>query len=132
MVEMPMTEHTVTKYVIIVPRGDRYKYVGRGYNPKNDNGYTIKLNGAMMFDTMENAIKTMDWFGIEGSIGEVKRHTELVQVLRGTAQELAGGNIEISDEQMQRMVAMYRHDEDSNVAINDTLESVVCRVLGRN
>ena len=84
MVEMPMTEHTVTKYVIVVPRGDRYKYVGRGYNPKNDNGYTIKLNGAMMFDTMENAIKTMDWFGIEGSIGEVKRHTELVQVLRGS------------------------------------------------
>lgn len=37
-----------------------------------------------MFDTMENAIKTMDWFGIEGSIGEVKRHTELVQVLRGS------------------------------------------------
>ena len=61
-----------------------HKYVGRGYNPKNDNGYTIKLNGAMMFDTMENAIKTMDWFGIEGSIGEVKRHTELVQVLRGS------------------------------------------------
>ena len=84
MVKMPMTEHTVTKYVIIVPRGNRYKYVGRGYNPKNDNGYTIKLNGAMMFDTMENAIKTMDWFGIEGSIGEVKRHTELVQVLRGS------------------------------------------------
>ena len=52
--------------------------------------------------------------------------------LSATAQELAGGNIEISDEQMQRMMAMYRHDEDSNVAMNDTLESVVCRVLGRN
>lgn len=56
----------------------------------------------------------------------------LEEDLNATAQELAGGNIEISDEQMQRMVAMYRHDEDSNVAMNDTLESVVCRVLGRN
>ena len=52
--------------------------------------------------------------------------------MNATAQELAGGNIEISDEQMQRMVEMYRHDEDSNVAMNDTLENVVCRVLGRN
>ena len=52
--------------------------------------------------------------------------------MNATAQELAGGNIEISDEQMQRMMAMYRHDEDSNVAMNDTLESVVRRVLGRN
>lgn len=30
------------------------------------------------------------------------------------------------------LLEMYRHDEDSNVAMNDTLESVVRRALGRN
>ena len=69
---------------------------------------------------------------VEDIIYHRKDDAYLEEDLNATAQELAGGNIEISDEQMQRMVAMYRHDEDSNVAMNDTLESVVCRVLGRN
>lgn len=44
---------------------------------------------------------------------------------------LFGTDIEITDEQMQQMVSMYRHNEDCNVAINDTLEDTVKRALKR-
>lgn len=66
---------------------------------------------------------------IENIIYRRKDDAYLEEDLNVTAQNLKGSNIEISDEQMQRMVAMYRHYEDSNVAMNDTLESVVCSVL---
>ena len=55
--EMIRTEHTTEKYVIIAPRGGRLKYVGRAYNPKHDWGYSVKINGAMMFNTSDAARK---------------------------------------------------------------------------
>ena len=55
----------------------------------------------------------------------------LEEDLNATAQSLFGTDIEITDEQMQQMVLMYRHDEDCNIAINDTLENTVRRALKR-
>lgn len=86
----------------------------------------------IQFDECGNIVGLELPHWVEDIIYRRKDDAYLEEDLNATAQELAGGNIEISDEQMQRMVAMYRHDEDSNVAMNDTLESVVCRVLGRN
>lgn len=79
--EMLRTEATVTKYVIIAPRDGRLKYVGRGYNPKRGNGYSVKINGAMVFETPEVARKVMEHFGLQGAIGKIKKHTELVEVM---------------------------------------------------
>ena len=91
-----------------------------------------RMRWKIQFDESGNiaGLELPHW--VEDIIYRRKDDAYLKEDLNATAQELAGGNIEISDEQMQRMVAMYRHDEDSNVAMNDTLESVVCRVLGRN
>lgn len=75
------TEVTTTKYVIIAARGGKMKYVGRNYSPKMDYGYTVKLNGAMMFDTEELARRRMDWLGVNGMIGKVQKHLELVEVI---------------------------------------------------
>lgn len=86
----------------------------------------------IQFDECGNIVGLELPHWVEDIIYRRKDDAYLEEDLNATAQELAGGNIEISDEQMQRMVAMYRHDEDSNVAMNDTLESVVRRVLGRN
>lgn len=79
--EMLRTEATVTKYVIIAPRDGRLKYVGRGYNPKSDYGYSVKINGAMVFETSEAARKAMEYFGLQGSIGKIEKHMELVEVM---------------------------------------------------
>ena len=86
----------------------------------------------IQFDECGNIVGLELPHWVEDIIYRRKDDAYLEEDLNATAQELAGGNIEISDEQMQRMMAMYRHDEDSNVAMNDTLESVVRRVLGRN
>lgn len=86
----------------------------------------------IQFDESGNIVGLELPHWVEDIIYRRKDDAYLEEDLNATAQELAGGNIEISDGQMQKMVAMYRHDEDSNVAMNDTLESVVCRVLGRN
>lgn len=78
---MLRTEANITKYVIIAPRDGRVKYIGRGYNPGKDYGYTVKINGAMMFDSEEVARRTMEWFGVNGMIGKVQKHLELVEVI---------------------------------------------------
>lgn len=79
--EMIRTEHTTEKYVIIASRDGRLKYVGRAYSPKYDKGYSVKINGAMMFNTSDAARKAMENFGIDGSIGKIKKHLELVEVI---------------------------------------------------
>lgn len=78
--EMIRTEATVLKYVIIAPRDGRLKYVGRWYNPKTDYGYSVKINGAMMFDKPEAAMRAMERFGINGTIGKIQKHFELLEV----------------------------------------------------
>ena len=50
--------------------------------------------------------------------------------LTSMAQNLYGDR-EITEEQMQRMVDLYWHDKDCNVPMNDTLENVVEKVLGK-
>lgn len=79
--EMIRTEHMTEKYVIIAPKDGRMKYVGRGYNPKHDWGYSIKINGAMMFNTSDAARKAMENFGIYGSVGKITKRLELVEVI---------------------------------------------------
>lgn len=79
--EMMRTEATITKYVIIAMRDGRLKYVGRWYNPKKDYGYSVKINGAMTFDTPEAARKTMERFGLNGSVGKIQKRIELVEVM---------------------------------------------------
>lgn len=81
MVEMLRTEATVTKYVIIAPRDGRLKYVGRGYSPKHDYGYTLKINRAIVYNTPDAARNAMKHFGLHGSIGKIEKHTELVEVM---------------------------------------------------
>lgn len=78
---MIRTEAIVTKYVIIAPRDGRLKYVGLRYSPKKDYGYSVKINGAMTFDTAESARRAMENFGLEGSIGKIQKHLELVEIL---------------------------------------------------
>lgn len=75
------TEADTIKYVIIAPRGEKFKYVGRRYNPKDDYGYSVKLNGAMMFNTSEAARMFMDKFGIAGKVGVVEKYARLVEVM---------------------------------------------------
>lgn len=79
--EMIRTEHTTEKYVIIAPKDGRLKYVGRAYNPKDNRGYSVKLNGAMMFNTSDAARKAMENFGIDGNIGKITKRLELVEVI---------------------------------------------------
>ena len=71
------TEAKSIKYVITAQRGITIKYVGRGYNHKNDYGYTIKLNGAMMFDKPELAERFMEMSGIQGVIRKVEKSMKL-------------------------------------------------------
>lgn len=75
------TEATITKYVIIVMRDRQLKYVGRKYNPRQNYGYSVKINRAMVFETPEDARRAMEKFGLNGSIGKVKKHLELVEVM---------------------------------------------------
>ena len=85
----------------------------------------------IQFDECGNIVGLEFPHWVEDIIYRRKDDAYLEEDLNATAQNLKGSNIEISDEQMQKMIAMYRHDEDCNVAMNDTLENVVCCVLGR-
>lgn len=75
------TEADTVKYVIVVPRGGKSKYVGMRYNPKDDYGYSVKLNGAMMFNTPEAAKRFMEKFGMDGKVGVVEKYARLVEVM---------------------------------------------------
>lgn len=79
--ELIRTEHLTEKYVIIASKNGQMKYVGRGYNPKHDWGYSVKINGAMMFNTQDAARNAMINFGIHGNIGKIKKRLELVEVI---------------------------------------------------
>lgn len=79
--EMLRTESTSECYVIIAKRDGRLKYIGRRYNPGKDEGYSVKINGAMQFDSPEAARKTMERFDIDGQIGKVQKRYELTEVL---------------------------------------------------
>lgn len=79
--EMLRAEATVTKYVIIVPRDGRLKYVSRQYNPRKDYGYSVKINNAMLFEKPEDARKAMENFRLNGHIGKIEKCTELVEVM---------------------------------------------------
>ena len=92
----------------------------------------MQIARRMQFDESGNIVGLELPHWIEDIIYRRKDDAYLEEDLNATAQNLKGSDIEISEEHMQRMVAMYRHDEDSNVAMNDTLESVVCSVLGRD
>lgn len=74
-------EMTTEKYVIIVLRNGERKYFGRSYNSKLDSGYTIKLNGAMMFNTPDAAYKTMEFFGLTGSVAKIEKRLKLMEVV---------------------------------------------------
>lgn len=75
------TEASTEQYAIIVPRDGRLKYVGRWYKPRKDYGYTIKVNEAMTFNTLEAVRKAMENFGLHGSVGKIRKHIELVEVM---------------------------------------------------
>ena len=68
-----------------------------------------------------------DW--IEDIIYRRKSDTYLKEDLQRTVANLKD-DVEISDDQMQKMVEIYRHNEDSNAAMNDTLADTVYCVLG--
>ena len=67
---------------------------------------------------------------VEDIIYRKKADGYLMDDLTSMAQNLYGDR-EITEEQMQRMVELYWHDEDCNVPMNDTLERVVKNVLGK-
>lgn len=77
--EMMRTEATGFKYVIIVVREGREKYVGKNYNPRMCYGCTVKINDAMRFHRPEDAQKAMERYGLEGRIGKIKIQIELVE-----------------------------------------------------
>ena len=91
--------------------------------------YCKSLN--IKFDECGNIVSLELPHWIEDIIYKRKDDAYLEKDLNATAQSLFGTDIEITDEQMQQMVLMYRHNEDCNVAINDTLEDTVRRVLKR-
>lgn len=68
---------------------------------------------------------------VEDIIYRRKDEAYLEEDLSAMAQNIYGPDVEISDEKMWKMITMYRHDEDSNVAMNDTLEMVVRMILGK-
>lgn len=68
---------------------------------------------------------------VEDIIYHRKDEAYLEEDLSTMAQNIYGPDVEISDEKMWKMITMYRHDEDSNVAMNDTLEMVVRMILGK-
>lgn len=74
-------EMTTEKYVIIVWRNGERKYLGRRYSPKHDTGCTVKLNGAMMFNTPEAAYKAMEFFGLSGSVAKVEKRLRITEVM---------------------------------------------------
>lgn len=76
--EMMRTESACFKYVIIVFRDGRERYVSKYYNPKMC-GCTVKINEAMRYDRPENAQKAMDRYGFKGRIGKIKIQVELVE-----------------------------------------------------
>ena len=80
-IELIRTEHTAEKYVVIAPKDGRLKYVGRGYNPKHDWGYSVKINRAIMFNTPDAARNAMKNWGINGNVGKIEKHLELVEVI---------------------------------------------------
>lgn len=77
--EMIRTEAEVVKYVIITTRDGQLKYVGRWYNPKTDYGYSVKIDRAMMFNNPEAAARAMVRFGINGTIGKIQKHFQLLE-----------------------------------------------------
>lgn len=68
---------------------------------------------------------------VEDIIYRRKDEAYLEEDLSAMAQNIYGPDVEISDEKMWKMITMYRHDEDSNVAMNDTLEMTVRMILGK-
>lgn len=68
---------------------------------------------------------------VEDIIYRRKDEAYLEEDLNAMAQNIYGPDVEISDEKMWKMITMYRHDEDSNVAMNDTLEMTVRMILGK-
>ncbi len=79
--EYMRTKASIEKFVIIAMRDGREKYVGRKYNFKQDNGYTVKINEAMMFDKEILAERKMADLGIRGRICRVIKSFELKEVL---------------------------------------------------
>lgn len=79
--EYMRTKASIEKFVIIAMRDGREKYVGRKYNFKHDNGYTVKINEAMMFDKEILAERKMVDLGIRGRVSRVIKSFELKEVL---------------------------------------------------
>ena len=79
--EYMRTKASIEKFVIIAMRVGRKKYVGRKYSFKRDDGYTVKINEAMMFDKEILAERRMADLGIRGQIGRVIKSFELKEVL---------------------------------------------------
>lgn len=67
---------------------------------------------------------------VEDIIYRKKADGYLMDDLTSMVQNLYGDR-EITEEQMHKMVELYWHDEDCNVPMNDTLEKVVEKVLGK-
>ena len=78
--ELLRKEHITEKYVIVAPKDGRLKYLSRGYFRKHDFDYTIKLNGAMQYDTKELAEKALERTGIDGMVAKIRKTIELVEV----------------------------------------------------
>lgn len=79
--EYMRTRASIEKFVIIAMRDGREKYVGRKYSFKQDNGYTVKINEAMMFDKEILAERKMVDLGIRGRVGRVIKSFELKEVI---------------------------------------------------
>lgn len=67
---------------------------------------------------------------VEDIIYRKKADGYLMDDLTSMVQNLYGDR-ELTEEQMHKMVELYWHDEDCNVPMNDTLEKVVEKVLGK-
>ena len=78
--EYMRTKASIEKFVIIAIRDGRKKYVGRKYNFKQDHGYTVKINEAMMFDKEILAERKMAELRIKGQIGRVIKSFELKEM----------------------------------------------------
>lgn len=82
----------------------------------------------IQFDESGNIVdlKLPNW--VEDIIYRRKEDAYLKEDLIATAHDL-NGDIEISEEQIKKMIAMYHHDEDCNISKNDTLEHVVRSII---
>lgn len=66
---------------------------------------------------------------IEEIIYRRREDEYLSEDLKRAAKDMYGDNVEISDEQLSKMIMLYHHDADCNTPANSTLDSVVSRVL---